>query len=58
MDVKTNQQLGFCVGCANGKQCKNSFQKGDPKKIFKIPLELMHIDMCSSMKMTSMGRAY
>ncbi len=45
MDVKTNQQLDFCVGCANGKQCKNSFQKGDPKKMFKILLKLMHIDV-------------
>ncbi len=58
MDVKTNQQLAFCVGCANGKHCKNPFKKGDPKKIFTILLKLVHIDLCGSMKMTLMKGAW
>jgi hypothetical protein len=52
MDVKIDQQLDFCIGSINDKQCKDSFQKGDPKKMLKTLLELVHIDLCGPMKMT------
>jgi hypothetical protein len=55
MDVRINQQLDFGVGFANGKQCKNSFRKGDPKKMLKTPLELVHTYLCGPMRMTSVG---
>jgi hypothetical protein len=55
MDVRIDQQLDFCIGSINDKQCKDSFQKGDPKKILKTLLELVHTDLCGPMKMTSMG---
>jgi hypothetical protein len=58
MDVKTNQQLAFCVGWVNGKHYKNPFKKRDPKKIFTILLELVHIDLCGSMKMTLIEGAW
>jgi hypothetical protein len=57
MDASINHQLDFNEGCDNGKQCNNSFQKGNPKKMFKTFLELVHTYLCSLMKTTSMGRA-
>ncbi len=52
-DPKLDRQLAFYVGCANGKQCKNPFQKGDPKKIWQSPLELVHTYLCRLMKTIS-----
>jgi hypothetical protein len=55
MDIRIDQQLDFCIGFVNDKQCKDSFQKGDPKKMLKTLLELLHTYLCGPMKMTSMG---
>lgn len=57
MDARTNHQLDFCGGYVNGRQCKNSFQKGDPKKMLKTFLELVHAYLCGLMKITSVGGA-
>jgi hypothetical protein len=57
MDVRTNHQLDFCVGHANGRQCKNSFQKGDPKKMSKTLSEFVHTYLCGLMKITLVGGA-
>jgi hypothetical protein len=53
MDPKLDCQLAFYVGCANGKRCKNPFQKGDPKKIRQSPFELVHTYLCKPMKPTT-----
>jgi hypothetical protein len=55
MDVRIDQQLDFCIVSVNDKQYKDSFQKGDPKKMLKTLLELAHTNLCGPMKMTSMG---
>jgi hypothetical protein len=57
MDPKFDYQLAFCVGCANKKQCKNPFQKGNPKQMWQSPLELVYTNLCGSIKTTSMGGA-
>jgi hypothetical protein len=57
MNVKTDHQLDFCIGCVVGKQCKNPFQKGDPQKTHQSPFKLIHTNLCSSMKTTSVGGA-
>lgn len=57
MDPKFDSQLVFCVGCVNRKQCKNPFQKRDPKQMWQSPLELVHTNLCKSMKTTSTGGA-
>jgi hypothetical protein len=57
MNAKTNHQLDFCKGCVVGKQCRNPFQKGNPQKNHQSPFELVHIDLCGSMKTTSVGGA-
>ncbi len=57
MDASTNRQLDFIEGCVNGRQCNNSFQRKNPKKMFKTLLELVHTYLCGLMKITSMGGA-
>jgi len=57
MDVRTNHQLDFCGGYVNGRQCKIFFQKGDPKKMFKTFLKLVHIYLCGLTKITLVGGA-
>ncbi len=57
MDVTTNHQLDFCGGYANGRQCKNCFQKGNPKKMLKTFLELVHTYICGLTKITLVGGA-
>jgi hypothetical protein len=57
MDASTNHQLDFSVGCANGRHYNNFFQKGNPKKMLKTLLELVHTYLCGLMKITSMGGA-
>jgi hypothetical protein len=55
MNAKIDCQLDFYISCDVGKQCKSPFQKGDPQKIYQSPLELVHRNLFSLMKTTSMG---
>jgi hypothetical protein len=57
MDVRTNHQLDLCGGYVNGRLCKIFFQKGDPKKMLKTFIELVHTYLCGLKKITLVGRA-
>lgn len=48
-----NTETKDCIPCAEGKQCRNSFQKNVPKA--EELLERIHSDVCGPMEKASIG---
>jgi hypothetical protein len=56
MNLKKMPLHHVCEACIEGKHQRTSFSKNETTRVFKL-LELVHSNMCGSMKTTSCGGA-